>query len=106
MKKNKKTVYLKRERNMCGKQIRILRLCAVWGVRKMSQTELAERITKQGYPISRITVSRIENGVRAVSDIEILQFANALNVDVHRLLCGTKTVKEAVSVLFDSVNAA
>lgn len=83
-------------RNLCAKRIRAER-----GKRRgqhgvLTQSELAEIICRQGCPMSRITVSRIESGAREITDYELIHFAYALDVDVRYLLCGRKTVSEII----------
>ena len=62
----------------------------------LTQSELAEILCEQGCPMNRITVSRIESGMREISDFELIHFAYALGVDVRYLLCGRKTVSEVI----------
>ncbi len=89
-------IALNGKKNMCGKRIREARKLQGLGIYRMSQESLALIISRQGYPMTRITVGRIENGTREVNDVEIVHFAKALNIDVHTLLCGKKTAAELV----------
>lgn len=84
------------ERNLCARRIRLERLKHIGSNGVLTQQELAERICSQGYPMTRITVSRIESGIREITDFDLIQFAYALNIDVRYLLCGSKTVGEMV----------
>ena len=84
------------ERNLCAKRIRTERMKLRGRSGVLTQSELAEIIREQGCPMNRITVSRIESGVREISDFELIHFAYALGVDVRYLLCGRKTVSEII----------
>jgi transcriptional regulator with XRE-family HTH domain len=61
--------------NIVGGQIRKVRYQAGW-----SQEQLAARLARQGWDISRGTLAKIEAGVRCVSDGELLSLARALGV--------------------------
>ena len=52
----------------------------------MSQQELSDEMAAIGISVCRGSISRIEDGLRAVSDIELVGFAKVLNVSVMDLL--------------------
>ena len=76
--------------NACGKYVRIAR--NNYGKRHhthMTQENLAAKMQLKGLDyFDRITVCRIENGSRQVSDIELKYMAAALEVSVVYLLYG------------------
>lgn len=76
--------------NICGKYVRIAR--NNYGKRHrthMTQADLAAKMQLKGLDyFDRITVCRIENGVRQVSDIELKYLAAALEVSAEYLIYG------------------
>jgi len=54
--------------------------------RKMTQDDLAARLTNLGLPMDRTIISRIENQRRTLSDIELLYFAKALRSSLVRII--------------------
>ena len=70
-------------KNLTGKRIRNLRQEQV---PPMSQAELAHAATKLGAPLNQDTVSLIENGLRSVSDIELVAIARCFKVPAAELL--------------------
>lgn len=52
----------------------------------LTQDDLAAKLQTQGWTIDRFGVSRIERGVRQVTDKELLQLAKALSVSVGYLV--------------------
>ena len=54
--------------------------------RKVSQAELAARLQAMGVSLDPSAISRIENGDRSISDIEILAICRALDVPVTTIL--------------------
>ena len=69
-------------KNIVGSRIRGLRNRQG---RKISQQELAARLQALGIEIDQTTISRIENGERLVTDIEVLALCRALGVDISAL---------------------
>ena len=53
---------------------------------KLTQDQLAGRLAAVGVVLDRVTVAKIETGLRCVYDFEVLAFAKALEVDVLWLL--------------------
>ncbi len=76
--------------NACGEYVRIAR--NNYGKRHythMTQEDLAAKMQLKGLDyFDRITVCRIENGSRQVSDIELKYLAAALEVSAEYLLYG------------------
>ena len=52
---------------------------------KLSQKALSEKLELMGVYICRGSISRIEDGVRTVTDIELFALAKILNVSVEEL---------------------
>ncbi len=73
-----------RNNNLCGKRIRYARARI-----EMSQTDLCAVLSvDHDIEISQDVISKIENGIRAVNDIELVAIAQALNVTPCFLLYG------------------
>ena len=53
---------------------------------KVTQIDLLARLEIRGIILEKTTISKIEAGNRPVTDIELLAFADALNVSPHWLL--------------------
>lgn len=66
--------------NIVGAQVRKTRY-----QRGLTQDELAARCQRLEFDISRGTLSKIEAGLRCVTDRELVVLAEALNVSVHKL---------------------
>jgi len=66
--------------NIIGKRIRVARRKAGY-----SQKELAEKLELEAVYVCRGSVSRIESGVRTVTDIEIDGFSKVLKVSLDYL---------------------
>ena len=75
-------------KNIVGERIRIAR-----AIHKppMSQSDLLARLQVQNFKITQPALSRMENGQRTVSDIELVALAEILNVSVLWLLGKTET---------------
>ena len=67
--------------NISGERIRQARV-----VKKLTQSNLAARVQTKGVTMERDSISRIEHGIRFVSDYELKVFAEALDVTVEWLL--------------------
>jgi len=69
--------------NIVGHRMRIAR-----ALKKppMSQQELLAKLQREGIDISQSTLSKIENGDRYVTDIELKAIATVLNVSVLWLM--------------------
>ena len=68
-------------KNIVGKKIRELRIG-----RGYSQRDLVRESELLGYPISQNMISRIENGKRRVTDMELLVFMEVFRVSSASLL--------------------
>jgi transcriptional regulator with XRE-family HTH domain len=68
------------KRNMIGSKIKEARIKA-----GMSQKQLSEKLELMAVYTCRGSISRIENGRRAVTDIEIDAFSKTLNVSLNYL---------------------
>jgi transcriptional regulator with XRE-family HTH domain len=89
MKKIKRKNRCEKLMNISGNWIRAARMYTSFSREKrMSQTELAERMTNKGCPMTRITIGRIESRKRAVTDYELVCFSDILNVDLNLLVKG------------------
>jgi transcriptional regulator with XRE-family HTH domain len=66
--------------NIVGPQVRKLR----YG-QNLTQDELAARCQRIGFDLSRGTLSKIEAGLRCVTDRELIDLAKALNVEIGQL---------------------
>lgn len=71
-------------RNLCGPRIRALREQA-----GLSQEELMARLQLMGMDSERGVIKRIENGDRAVSDLELQLLARFFQVSYEYLIDGT-----------------
>ena len=52
----------------------------------LSQEQLAARMQVEGVPLDQKAVSRVETGLRVVSDYELMTFARVLRVTMERLV--------------------
>lgn len=68
------------ERNIIGKQIRLIRLS-----KEITQEQLAARLNVQGIEIDQTMISKIEEQVRGIADFEVKAFAVALSVNIDDL---------------------
>ena len=56
----------------------------------LSQEQLAARMQGEGVPLNQKAVSRVETGLRVVSDYELMTFARVLRVTMERLVEGVR----------------
>lgn len=68
------------ERNIIGKQIKIIRLS-----KEITQEQLAARLNINGIEIDQTMISKIEEQVRGIQDYEIKIFAIVLGVTIEDL---------------------
>ena len=73
----------KGKNNLCGEQIRTLRLNSP---AKLSQRALADKMQLIGIDVDKNAIQRIECGKRFVTDIELKAFAQIFAVSVDALL--------------------
>ena len=63
-----------------------------WAIRRerermgLSQEQLAARMQVEGIPLSQKAVSRVETGLRVVTDYELMTFARVLRVTIEQLV--------------------
>ena len=67
--------------NLCGAQVARLRVAM-----GISQRQLAALLQLEGLEIDKNAIQRIEAGKRFVTDIELVQLAKVLRVDIAQLL--------------------
>lgn len=70
--------------NVIGKNVRKLRKS-----KKMSQQMLSNKLELLGVYVCRGSVSRIEDGSRTVTDIELLAMSRIFGVSINDLFVGT-----------------
>jgi transcriptional regulator with XRE-family HTH domain len=70
----------KSTQNLVGPQARKVRYDLGW-----SQEQLAAKLGRLGWDISRGTLAKIEAGVRCVSDFELLMLSRTLGVGIEDL---------------------
>ena len=78
--KNMKRILSSEKQNIVGDRIRQARIHA-----GMSQRQLSEKLELMAVYTCRGSISRIENGCRAVTDIEIDAISKVLNVSLDYL---------------------
>ena len=71
--------------NIVGQNIRAIRR-----KRRMTQQALSNKLELLGVYVCRGSVSRIEYGVRTVTDIELLAFSKVLEVSMNELFVGNE----------------
>ena len=71
----------KGKNNICGDKIRQAR-----ALRGVTQEELAAKMQTEGVAIERNSISKMESGVRFVTDYELLIISKVLEVDIIWLL--------------------
>ena len=70
-----------RKRNAIGQCVRDLR-----SKHNLSQEELVARCGVLGFELGQPAISQIENGMRTVSDLEMILLAKALRVELSELV--------------------
>ncbi len=68
-------------KNISGERIRQARV-----TRRISQADLAAKMQVNGVMIEREAISKIESGLRFVTDYELMVFAQVLDVSILWLL--------------------
>ena len=71
------------QKNIIGPRVRQARLRSR---PRLTQQQLADRVSSMGAPINRAGIAKIEIGLRSVRDYEFLVLAKALNVSATWLL--------------------
>ena len=67
--------------NLCGKKIADIRKA-----KKLSQRKLAQKMQLLGFDVDHYFIRRVENGERFITDIDLVIFCRALEVDVSDIL--------------------
>ena len=70
-------------KNLCGERIHEAR-CRL----RLTQSELAARLQREGITLERDCISRIEIGTRFVADYELMILSHVLDVKIEWLLTG------------------
>lgn len=65
------------KKNICGEQIRKIRM-----EKKMSQAALSRALQLEGITIDRYSICRMEKGERFIADYELIKIAGILGVPV------------------------
>ena len=68
-------------KNIIGKNLKKIRL-----ERNLTQSDIAAALQLKGYEFDRITILRIENGLRFVTDYEVKILCEVLGVSYEDLL--------------------
>jgi len=74
-----------RPHNLVGRKVREYRIR-----NGMSQKDLSERLETQAVYVCRGSISRIEDGTRTVTDVELFALAEVLGVGVQDLFGNAK----------------
>ncbi len=75
-----KIYWFHNRKNIVGNNLRAIRT-----KKHLTQQDVAVRLQLMGLEFDRITVSRIENGLRFVPDYEVKLLADALDVSFNEL---------------------
>ncbi len=67
--------------NLSGKKIAEIRKS-----KKLSQRKLATKMQLLGFDVDHYFIRRVENGERFVTDIDLVIFAKALEIDISDIL--------------------
>lgn len=67
--------------NLCGKKIAEIRKS-----KKLSQRKLATKMQLLGFDVDHYFIRRVENGERFVTDIDLVIFAKALDIEISDIL--------------------
>ena len=68
-------------KNITGREIHRFRQ-----LRNLTQEELAASLQVHGYDMSRVTLAKIESGIRCVTDLEVVVIAKVLGCTPNDLL--------------------
>jgi len=78
---------MKHVRNLVGPLVRRIR-----NAQGMTQDDLAAKLQRAGWDVSRVTVAKIEAQIRWVADCELFMLAKALGVPMEELLPSAREV--------------
>ena len=73
------------KKNICGEQIRKIRM-----EKKMSQAALSRALQLEGITIDRYSICRMEKGERFIADYELIKIAGILDVPVSFFFPGAE----------------
>ena len=82
---------MKQVRNLVGPQIRKVRYA-----QELTQDQLAARLQRAGWDVSRVSIAKIESQLRWVADCELFMLAHVLQVPIVELFPGVREVKQFV----------
>ena len=71
-----------KKRNLIGRRIQQIRMATA---PKVTQDDLAARLSRYGLHLSQPQIAKVENGVRPILDMEVPAFAKALKVPIGML---------------------
>jgi transcriptional regulator with XRE-family HTH domain len=83
---------MKQVRNLIGPQVRKLRFA-----QGLTQDQLAGRLQRAGWDVSRVSVAKIEAQLRWVTECELFMIAHVLQTPLEAFFPSAKHVKEFVS---------
>jgi len=78
---------MKHVRNLVGPLVRRIR-----NAQGMTQDDLAAKLQRAGWDVSRVSVAKIEAQIRWVADCELFMLAKALGVPMEELLPSAREV--------------
>jgi hypothetical protein len=85
----------RKSRNIIGANVRKARELSGNAI---TQDQLAGKLAALGTPLDRVTIAKIETGLRCVYDFEVVALAKALKVEVGWLLeCSSDSSARKVS---------
>ncbi len=80
-------------KNLCGKRVKLARVA-----KDMKQVDLSAALSVDfGVEISQKAISRLERGIRPVTDVELVILSSLLDVPIAWLLFGEKGEKSGKS---------
>lgn len=83
---------MKHVRNLIGPQLRKMRFA-----QDLTQDQLAARLQRAGWDVSRVSVAKIEAQLRWVTECELFMLAQVLQVSLDQFFPSAKQVKQFVS---------
>jgi len=86
---------VKHPRNIVGLAVRRIR-----NAKGLSQSALAARLQRQGWPASRGLVAKVESGERWVADFEAVFLAKVLRIPIQKLYSLPDKDTQAKALIF------
>jgi len=80
-------------KNIAGREIHRFRL-----MRNLTQESLAASLQLNGYDLSRVTLAKIESGIRCVTDLELVLIAKVLGCTPNDLL--SESFQDCLKILY------